>query len=257
MVPLATLVDVQDTVGPTVQARYNLYSSASITGDAAAGYSSGQSIAAMQEIARNSMPPSMSFEWTGVTYQQLAAGGAAGFIFALAIVFVYLFLAAQYESWTLPFGIIFSVPIAILGASVLTLARGLDNNVYTQIGFVLLIGLSAKNAILIVEFANQLRQSGKTPFEAAREAARLRFRPILMTAFSFILGVMPLLFASGAGAASRVALGTAVFGGMAFATVFGIFVIPWLYYAVQSASEKIGGAKAPAQPVPAQTGSES
>jgi HAE1 family hydrophobic/amphiphilic exporter-1 len=257
MIPLATLVDVQDTVGPTVQARYNLYSSASITGDAAAGYSSGQSIAAMQEIARNSMPPSMSFEWTGVTYQQLAAGGAAGFIFALAIVFVYLFLAAQYESWTLPFGIIFSVPIAILGASVLTLARGLDNNVYTQIGFVLLIGLSAKNAILIVEFANQLRQSGKTPFEAAREAARLRFRPILMTALSFILGVMPLLFASGAGAASRVALGTAVFGGMAFATVFGIFVIPWLYFVVQSLSEKISGTKAPAEPVPVEAGTES
>jgi len=257
MVPLATLVDVQDTVGPTVQARYNLYSSASITGDAAAGYSSGQSIAAMQEIARNSMPPSMSFEWTGVTYQQLAAGGAAGFIFALAIVFVYLFLAAQYESWTLPFGIIFSVPIAILGASVLTLARGLDNNVYTQIGFVLLIGLSAKNAILIVEFANQLRQSGKTAFEAAREAARLRFRPILMTALSFILGVMPLLFASGAGAASRVSLGTAVFGGMAFATVFGIFVIPWLYFVVQSASEKFGGAKSPTEPEPATAGAES
>ena len=257
MVPLATLVDVQDTVGPTVQARYNLYSSASITGDAAAGYSSGQSIAAMQEIARNSMPPSMSFEWTGVTYQQLAAGGAAGFIFGVAIVFVYLFLAAQYESWTLPFGIIFSVPIAILGASVLTLARGLDNNVYTQIGFVLLIGLSAKNAILIIEFANQLRQSGKTPFEAAREAARLRFRPILMTALSFILGVMPLLFASGAGAASRVSLGTAVFGGMAFATVFGIFVIPWLYFVVQSASERFGGAKSPTEPGPATAGAES
>ena len=250
MIPLATLLAVENTVGPTVQARYNLYSSASITGDAAAGYSSGQSIAAMQEIARNSMPPSMSFQWTGVTYQQLAAGGAAGFIFALAIVFVYLFLAAQFESWTLPFGIILSVPVAIFGASVLTLARGLDNNVYTQIGFVLLIGLSAKNAILIVEFANQLRQSGKTPFEAAREASRLRFRPILMTALSFILGVMPLLFASGAGAASRVALGTAVFGGMLFATVFGIFIIPWLYYVVQSLSEKIGGKKG-LEPVPA------
>jgi HAE1 family hydrophobic/amphiphilic exporter-1 len=257
MIPLSTLLDVQDTVGPTVQARYNLYSSASITGDAAAGYSSGQSIAAMTEIARNSLPPSMSFEWTGVTYQQLAAGGAAAFIFALAIVFVYLFLAAQYESWTLPFGVIFSVPMAVLGASVLTLARGLDNNVYTQIGFVLLIGLSAKNAILIVEFANQLRQDGKTPFEAAMEAARLRFRPILMTAFSFILGVMPLLFASGAGAASRVALGTAVFGGMAFATAFGIFAIPWLYFVVQTLTEKIGGKKQSAMPQPTPTGAES
>ena len=257
IIPLATLLEVRDTVGPTVQSRYNLYSSASITGDAAEGYSSGQSIAAMEEIASTSMPPSMSYSWTGVTYQQLAAGGAAGLIFALAIVFVYLFLAAQYESWTLPFGVIFSVPIAILGASALTLARGLDNNVYTQIGFVLLIGLSAKNAILIVEFANQLRENGKTPFEAAMEAARLRFRPILMTAFSFILGVMPLLFATGAGAASRVALGTAVFGGMAFATVFGIFVIPWLYFVVQSASEKFGGAKKLVEPEPVKTGAES
>jgi HAE1 family hydrophobic/amphiphilic exporter-1 len=259
IIPLATLLDVKDTVGPTVQARYNLYSSASITGDAAPGYSSGQSIATMEEIAGNSMPPSMSFSWTGVTYQQLAAGGAAGIIFALAIVFVYLFLAAQYESWTLPFGVILSVPIAIFGASVLTLARGLDNNVYTQIGFVLLIGLSAKNAILIVEFANQLRQEGTSAFDAALQASRLRFRPILMTALSFILGVLPLLFATGAGAASRVALGTAVFGGMAFATVFGIFTIPWLYYVVQSATEKIGGGKPVVQsePQPAETGAES
>ncbi len=241
IIPLSTLLNVKDTVGPTVQSRYNLYSSASITGDAAPGYSSGQSIATMEEIAKNSMPPSMSFSWTGVTYQQLAAGGAAGIIFALAIVFVYLFLAAQYESWTLPFGVVFSVPIAIFGASVLTLARGLDNNVYTQIGFVLLIGLSAKNAILIIEFANQLRQEGKSAFESAMQASRLRFRPILMTALSFILGVLPLLFATGAGAASRVALGTAVFGGMAFATAFGIFVIPWLYYVIQSATEKMGG----------------
>ena len=248
IIPLSTLLNVRDTVGPTVQSRYNLYSSASITGDAAPGYSSGQSIATMEEIAKNTMPPSLSYSWTGVTYQQLAAGGAAGFIFALAIVFVYLFLAAQYESWTLPFGVIFSVPIAILGASALTLARGLDNNVYTQIGFVLLIGLSAKNAILIVEFANQQREEGKSPFEAAIASANLRFRPILMTAFSFILGVLPLLFATGAGAASRVALGTAVFGGMAFATVFGIFVIPWLYYVVQTATEKLGGKNPPEDP---------
>ena len=207
------------------------------------------------------MPPSMGFSWTGVTYQQLAAGGAAGIIFALAIVFVYLFLAAQYESWTLPFGVVFSVPIAIFGASVLTLARGLDNNVYTQIGFVLLIGLSAKNAILIVEFANQLREEGKSTFEAAMQAAQLRFRPILMTALSFILGVLPLLFATGAGASSRVALGTAVFGGMAFATVFGIFVIPWLYFVIQSATEKMGGGKPVAasepEPEPAEAGAES
>jgi multidrug efflux pump subunit AcrB len=210
----------------------------------------------MEEIARNSMPPGMSFEWTGVTYQQIAAGGAAGIIFALAIVFVYLFLAAQYESWTLPFGVIFTVPIAVLGAALATLIRGLDNNVYMQIGLVLLIGLASKSAILIVEFANQLHQEGKSTFEAAVDASRLRFRAILMTAFSFILGVMPLVVASGAGAASRVSLGTAVFGGMLLATIGGLVITPFLYFVVQSLTEKIGGTKADAEPQPAATGAE-
>jgi HAE1 family hydrophobic/amphiphilic exporter-1 len=257
MIPLSTLLHVTDTVGSSTLSRYNLYSSASITGDAAAGYSSGQSIQAMEEIARNSLPPGMSFEWTGVTYQQIAAGGAAGFIFALAIVFVYLFLAAQYESWTLPFGVIFTVPIAVLGAALATLIRGMDNNVYMQIGLVLLIGLASKSAILIVEFANQLHQEGKSAFDAAVDASRLRFRAILMTAFSFILGVMPLVVASGAGAASRVALGTAVFGGMLLATVGGLIITPFLYFVVQSLTEKIGGKKAAAKPQPATTGAES
>ena len=257
MIPLSTLLQVRDTVGSSTVSRYNLYSSASITGDAAAGYSSGQSIQAMQEIAETTLPPGMSFDWTGVTSQQIAAGGAAGFIFALAIVFVYLFLAAQYESWTLPFGVIFTVPIAVLGAAVATLIRGMDNNVYMQIGLVLLIGLASKSAILIVEFANQLHEEGKTTFEAAVDASRLRFRAILMTAFSFILGVMPLVVATGAGAASRVALGTAVFGGMLLATVGGLIITPYLYFMVQSLTEKLSGKKTQVEPEPAATGAES
>jgi HAE1 family hydrophobic/amphiphilic exporter-1 len=243
MIPLATLIKVDDTVGPTTLSHYNLYTSASITGDAAAGYSSGQAIQAMQEIADFTLPPSIGFEWTGATYQQLAAGGAAGVIFALALVFVYLFLAAQYESWTLPLGVMLTVPIAVLGAATATLIRSMDNNIYMQIGLVLLIGLAAKSAILIVEFANQLHEQGKPAFEAAVDAARLRFRAILMTAFSFILGVMPLVVATGAGAASRVSLGTAVFGGMLLATVGGLIVTPFLYFVVQSFGDRSRGPK--------------
>jgi HAE1 family hydrophobic/amphiphilic exporter-1 len=257
MIPLSTLLTVTDSVGSSTLSRYNLYSSASIISNPAPGYSSGQGIQAMEEVARNSMPPGMSFEWTGVTYQQIAAGGAAGFIFALAIVFVYLFLAAQYESWTLPFGVIFTVPIAVLGAAAATLLRGMENNVYMQIGLVLLIGLASKSAILIVEFANQLHQEGKTAFEAAVDASRLRFRAILMTAFSFILGVMPLVVATGAGAASRVSLGTAVFGGMLLATIGGLVITPFLYFVVQTMSDRLGTKKAPTEPEPAAAGAES
>jgi HAE1 family hydrophobic/amphiphilic exporter-1 len=256
MVPLDTLVNVEDTVGPTVESRYNLYSSASIIGSPKPGVSSGQAMAAMEDLARTSMPPSMGFEWTGVAYQELAAGGAAGVIFALALVFVYLFLAAQYESWSLPLGVMLTVPAAVLGAAAFTLLRGLDNNVYTQIGLVLLIGLSSKSAILIVEFANQLSDEGKTPFDAAVAAATLRFRAILMTAFSFILGVIPLVIATGAGAASRVSLGTAVFGGMLFATVGGLIITPFLFYVVKKLTSR-GGVSEPApSPAPAVAGEE-
>jgi len=250
MVPLATLVNVKDTVGPTVESRYNLYPSASLIGNPKPGYSSGQVIDAMEGLARTLMPPSMGFEWTGVAYQELAAGGAAGIIFALALVFVYLFLAAQYESWALPLGVMLTVPTAVLGAAAFTLLRGLDANVYFQIGLVLLIGLASKSAILIVEFANQLAEEGKTPFEAATQAATLRFRAILMTALSFILGVIPLVVATGAGAASRVSLGTAVLGGMLLATIGGLIITPFLFYVVK----KLTGTRAPeAVPDPAST----
>ncbi len=254
MVPLATLLKVESTVGPTVLSRYNLYPSATITGDAAPGHSSGESIAAMTELARQSLPPQLGFEWSGVTYQQLAAGNVAGFIFALALVFVYLFLAAQYESWTLPLGVMLTVPTAVLGAAAFTLLRGLDNNIYTQIGLVLLIGLASKSAILIVEFANQLQQEGRTAFEAAIEAAKLRFRAILMTALSFILGVIPLVVATGAGAQSRVSLGTAVLGGMVLATVGGLIITPFLFVLVQRLTGRGGTGDGTAEQPSADTG---
>jgi multidrug efflux pump subunit AcrB len=210
----------------------------------------------MEDLARSLAPPSMGFEWTGVAFQERAAGGAAGIIFGLALVFVYLFLAAQYESWTLPLGVMFTVPIAVLGAAAATLLRGLDNNVYMQIGLVLLIGLASKSAILIVEFANQLHGQGQSVFDAAINAARIRFRAILMTAFSFILGVMPLVVATGAGAASRVSLGTAVFGGMLLATVGGLIITPYLYYLFQTLSERASSKSAPESSPPPGEGSE-
>jgi len=243
MVPLRTLLSVQDTAGPQTIFRYNIFPSATITGQPAPGYSSGQAIAAMESLAEGLLPKSMGYEWSGVTFQQIQAGNQAPFIFAMALVFVYLFLAAQYESWAIPAAIILSVPLAIFGAMLATWMRAYDNNVYTQIGLVLLIGLASKNAILIVEFARQRRFEGLSTIEAAVEAARLRFRPILMTAFSFILGVVPLVIASGAGAASRRSLGTAVFGGMLAATVLGVFFVPLLYVIVQSTTDWVAGTK--------------
>jgi HAE1 family hydrophobic/amphiphilic exporter-1 len=179
----------------------------------------------------------MGYQWSGVTFQQLAAGNLAPIIFSLAIIFVFLFMAAQYESWMIPLAVLMGVPMAILGALLGTGLRGLENNIYTQIGLVLLIGLAAKTAILIVEFAKQQREEGMGAIEAAETAALLRFRPILMTAFSFILGVIPLAVASGAGAASRVSLGTAVLFGMLIATVSGVFLIPAFYVIIQGRVE--------------------
>jgi len=243
MIPLGTLLSIQDTVGPQAVTRYNLYPAASITGAPRAGFSSNEAVAAMTSLSERVLPPSMGYEWTGVTYQQLAAGNQAPVIFGLAFVFVFLFLAAQYESWLIPIAVLLSIPFSLLGAIVATSMRSLDNNVYTQIGLVLLIGLSAKTAILIVEFAKQLREEGKPTLEAAVEAARLRFRPLLMTAFSFILGVLPLLVASGAGSASRRSLGTAVFGGMLVSTIVGVFLIPVFFVLVQKIRDR--GTKEP------------
>ena len=243
MVPLGSLVQVRDTVGPQVITRFNMFPASTISGVPAPGKSSGQAVTEMERLAGEFLPQQMGYQWSGVTYQQIAAGNLAPIIFSLAIVFVFLFMAAQYESWMIPLAVLMGVPMAILGAVASTGLRSLDNNIYTQIGLVLLIGLAAKTAILIVEFAKQQREEGKNIIEAAETAARLRFRPILMTAFSFILGVIPLAIASGAGAASRVSLGTAVLGGMLVATVSGVFLIPAFYVVIQGLIERRGGGR--------------
>jgi len=251
MVPLSTLVTVHETVGPSVINRFNMFPSAAITGAPAPGYSEGRAVDEIERLANEILPSSMGYAWSGVTLPQKESGAVAVLIFSLALLMVFLFLAAQYESWSTPLAVLLSVPLAILGAIIFTLIRGFDNNIYTQIGFVLLIGMSAKNAILIIEFAKQQRdEMGKSTIDAALEAARLRFRPILMTALSFLLGVIPLVIASGAGANSRVSLGTAVFGGMLLATVAGVFMIPLLYVVVQTAAEKMSRKKSGPAPAP-------
>ncbi len=237
MIPMGTLAQVRDTVGPNVISRFNMFPAATISGVPAPGKSSGQAVTEMEALAAEYLPPQMGFEWSGVTFQQIAAGNLAPIIFSLAIIFVFLFMAAQYESWLIPLAVLMGVPMAIFGAMLGTGLRQLDNNIYTQIGLVLLIGLAAKTAILIVEFAKQQREEGKPVIEAAETAALLRFRPILMTAFSFILGVIPLAIASGAGAASRISLGTAVLFGMLIATVSGVFLIPAFYVIIQGLRE--------------------
>ncbi len=233
MVPLSTLGTLQSTVGPETVPHYNNYASALINGGAAPGFSSGQAVAAMERAALTALPRDFGFEWTGITFQEIKAGSIATIVFALAIVFVFLILAAQYESWTMPFMVLLSVPLALFGALLAIWLRGKQIDVYSQIGFVMLIGLSAKNAILIVEFAKRRRAEGLEIVEAAMEAARLRLRPILMTAFAFILGVVPLMIASGAGAASRQSIGTTVFGGMLAATILTLVFVPVFYTVIE------------------------
>ncbi|MCG6907270.1 MAG: multidrug efflux RND transporter permease subunit [Desulfobacteraceae bacterium] len=237
MVPLGTLISVDQILGPQTIQRYNLYPSASITGAAAPGFSSGQALDLMEQLADNKLPPSMGYEWTGMSYQEKQVGSEAILVFALAIVLVFLVLAAQYESWTSPSAVILVVPLAVLGTVIALMMRGMDNNVYTQIGIVLLIALASKNAILIVEFASEQRAKGLGIMEAAVEAAKLRFRPILMTSISSITGFMPLVVASGAGAASRQAIGLAVVGGMAAATIMSLLFTPVFYVVMQRLSE--------------------
>ena len=237
MVPLGTFVTIENALGPQIVTRYNLYPSASITGQAAPGYSSGQALAVMEGMAGEKLPAGMGYEWTGVAYQEKQVGSESMLIFGLAVVLVYLVLAAQYESWTTPAAVILAVPLALLGTVAALMMRSLDNNVYVQIGMVLLIALASKNAILIVEFARENRTAGRGILEAALEAARLRFRPILMTACSTLLGIVPLVIASGAGAAGRQALGTAVFGGLVAATVLVVFFAPVFYTLMQRLSE--------------------
>ena len=237
MIPIGSVLTVEEAFGPQVINRYNLYPTASIIGAAAPGRSSGEALGAMERVANEVLPNTMGFDWTGMAFQERLAGGKAAIVFGLAILLVYLVLAAQYESWILPFAVIFVVPIGILGIAAAVAFRGMDNNVYTQIGTVLIIALASKNAILIVEFARELHLQGRNIIDAAIEASRLRFRPILMTSFAFILGVLPLVRASGAGAASQQSLGTAVVGGMITSTVLAVFFVPLFYVVMQRASE--------------------
>jgi len=229
MVPLDNLATVRESSGPPVITHYNLFRAVEIDGDHGPGYSSGQALGAMEDLAKQVMMPGMRFEWTGLTLDEIESSGRAVLIFGLGLLVVYLTLSAQYESFALPFIILLAVPMAVLGALGLVSLRGLSNDVYCQIGLVMLIGLSAKNSILIVEFAEQLRRKGRSIPEAAIEAAELRLRPILMTSFAFILGVLPLVFATGAGALGRRSVGTTIVGGMLLSTVLNLVFIPVLY----------------------------
>ena len=233
MVPLGTLVKVRDALGPSRIDRYNMFPAARLGGSPAPGVSSGQALAIMDQMCAKDLPQGFGFHWTGMSFQETKGGTAAALVFGMGIVVVFLILAAQYESWADPFGVILVVPLAVLGAMAALMIRHIDNNVYTQIGLVLLVGLSAKNAILIVEFARDLKKQGRSVIEAAVESAKLRLRPILMTSLAFCLGVAPLVVATGAGAVSRQALGTVVLGGMLGVTILGIIFTPVLYVALQ------------------------
>ncbi len=238
MLPLGTVATVSESLGPQIITRYNLYPSASISGEAAPGFSSGQALDLMEQMAKAKMPAAMGSDWTAMSYQERKVGGQALYIFALAVLLVYLVLAAQYESWLIPVAVILVVPLALLGTVAAVAIRGMDNNIYTQIGIVLIIALASKNAILIVEFSRELRAKGESIVDSALHAARLRFRPILMTSFAFILGIAPLVFSRGAGAASRQALGTAVFGGMIAATILAVFYVPVFFVVIQRIAER-------------------
>ncbi len=228
-VPIGSFTTVRDISGPYRVPRYNIYPAAELDGAAAPGFSQGQAIDIMQKLAAETLPEGFAFEWTTLAYQQIRAGNTAIFAFALGVIFVFLVLAAQFESLTMPLAVILIVPMCLVASITGVILRGLDNNILTQVGFIVLIGLASKNAILIVEFAKQLEDQGKNRWDAAAEAAELRLRPILMTSLAFILGVTPLMIAIGAGAELRQALGTAVFSGMLGVTIFGLIFTPAFY----------------------------
>jgi HAE1 family hydrophobic/amphiphilic exporter-1 len=243
MVPLGTLLSVNRSVGSELVSRYNLYPAAPLFGAPAPGKSGGDAMTLMEQMASDVLPQGMKFDWTAVAYQQKLVGNTAYLVYALSILLVYLVLAAQYESWISPLGVILVVPMALVGVILALISRNFDNNLYTQVGLVLMIALASKNAILVVEFARELRHEGMGITEAAVEATRRRFRPILMTSFAFILGVYPLLKASGAGAASQQAIGTVVFGGMIASTLLAIPFVPVFYVVTEQISEWLAARK--------------
>jgi HAE1 family hydrophobic/amphiphilic exporter-1 len=250
MVTLSTLVDAKPSFGPAYTNRYNLFRSAEVLGSPAPGFSSDQARSAVEEVAREVLPEDITIEWTAMSYQEEKTGGAAS-IFALSIFFVFLILAGLYESWSLPWSVLLTTPVAIFGAFLAVFLRGLDNDVFSQIGLIMLIGLVAKNAILIVEFAKlELDKGGKTVVEAALTGAKLRLRPILMTSFAFILGCVPLWTASGSGAISRQSIGTTVIGGMLAATLIAVFLVPMLFVRVARLAKRGAGGETPAAAPP-------
>jgi HAE1 family hydrophobic/amphiphilic exporter-1 len=238
MTPLASLVTVKRVSGPEYTNRFNMFRSIQINGSPSPGYSSGQAMSAMGEVANEVLPSGFGYAWMDMSYQEEKAAGGQAMVFGMSFLFVFLILAALYESWSLPFSVLFSVPVAVLGANGGLLLRKFDNNVYAQIGLIMLIGLTAKNAILIVEFAILEHAKGKELVQAALEGARLRLRPILMTSFAFILGCVPLWTAKGAGAIGRKVLGTSVITGMTAASVLGIFLVPVLFVVVERIAMK-------------------
>jgi multidrug efflux pump subunit AcrB len=237
MVPFGSLAKVRDERGPVLVMRYNMYPATAINANAAPGTSSGQAIARMEDLVNRELPDAMRAEWTELALLQLQTGNTAVWVFILAVVLVFLVLAAQYESWALPLAVILVVPMCILSAVAGVLIANMDINIFTQIGFVVLVGLASKNAILIVEFAKARREEGASIRQATLEACQLRLRPIMMTSFAFILGVVPLVISVGAGAEMRRTLGTAVFAGMLGVTLFGIFLTPVFYYVIQWLAE--------------------
>jgi len=241
MLPLENVVKVSETTSPAVINHFNLFRSATINGSAAPGFSSGQALQEMERLAAETLPQGMTFAWSGLSLEESKAGQQSFVIFGLALLLVYLTLAAQYESLVLPFIVLLGVPLAVFGALSAQWLRGYANDVYCQIGLLVLVGLAAKNSILIVEFAEQLRARGSSIVESAIQAARIRLRPILMTSLAFILGVLPLVFATGAGREARNSVGTAVAGGMLLSTFLNLIFIPVLYVVVQTLRERIGG----------------
>ena len=238
MVPYSEFMTMKKVYGLEEITRHNMYNSSEISGDAAPGYSSGAAISAITEVAKTKLPKGFDIDWAGISKDEVGRGNQAIYIFLICLIFVYLLLAAQYESFILPFPILLSLPTGIFGAFFLLKAMGLENNIYAQVAMVMLIGLLGKNAVLIVEFAVQKHRAGASVFDAAVEGAAVRLRPILMTSFAFIAGLIPLVFATGPGAIGNRTIGSAAAGGMLFGTIFGLLIIPGLYYIFAKSSEK-------------------